>query len=98
MRVAVVVPVLSLAIAAAASGVIIDSGDGTGNTDAPEAADCLLQTCSDPGWINVGFRTNGLTGVYLGGKFVLTANHVGPGDIVLDGQTYVYVPGTAVQL
>lgn len=29
---------------------------------------------------------------------MLTAKHVGPGNIVLDGVTYVYVPGTAVQL
>jgi len=43
-------------------------------------------------------RTNGLTGVYLGGKFVLTANHVGAGDIDLGGTIYTCVPGTAVQL
>jgi len=34
----------------------------------------------------------------LGGKFVLTANHVGAGDIDLGGTIYTYVPGTAVQL
>src|SRR5262245_52871755 len=98
MRPALLVLAIALAFAAAASAVIIDTGDGTGNTSAPTPGDCQVLLCSDPGWLNVGVRTNGLTGVYLGGRFVLTANHVGPGDIVLDGQTYVYVPGTAVQL
>src|SRR5262249_38440026 len=80
---------LALAPPTATSGVIIDSGDGTGNTTAP---------VPDPGWSNVGIRTNGDTGVYLGGKLVLTANHVGAGDIAFDGIPYTYVPGTAVPL
>jgi hypothetical protein len=80
---------LALALAVPASAVIIDSGDGTGNTTAPIPV--------DPGWTNVG-TIGSLTGVYLGGKFVLTASHVGAGNIVLDGVTYQYVPGTAVQL
>jgi hypothetical protein len=88
MRRALLTPVLALGLAAAARAVIIDSGDGTGNTTAP---------VPDPGWSNVGDRT-GLTGVYLGGKFVLTAHHVGPGNITLAGVTYTYVPGTHVQL
>lgn len=45
---------MALALAASASAVIIDSGDGTGNTTAPVP--------DDPGWSNVGNRT-GLTGV-----------------------------------
>jgi Trypsin len=81
----------ALALAVSASAVIIDSDTGTENTSAPVPA------ADDPGWINVG-TIGGLTGVYLGGKFVLTANHVGSGNIVLDGLTYQYVPGTAVQL
>jgi hypothetical protein len=79
---------MALALAASASAVIIDSGDGGGNTTAP---------VPDPGWSNVGMR-GGTTGVYVGGRFVLTANHNGPGNIALGGVTYVYVPGTAVQL
>jgi hypothetical protein len=51
----------------------------------------------DPGWSYVGTR-GGLSAVYLGGSFVLTANHVGAGDVVLDGTPYTFVPGTAVQL
>jgi hypothetical protein len=78
----------ALVLAAAASGVIIDSGDGSGNTTAP---------VPDPGWHNIG-TIGEQTGVYLGGRFVLTPHHVGPGNIRLDGVTYTYVPGTAVQL
>jgi hypothetical protein len=80
---------LALSLAVPAAAVIIDSGDGSGNTTAPVP--------DDPGWSNVG-TIGALTGVYLGGRFVLTAAHVGPGNIVLDGETYLYVPGTAVQL
>ena len=64
---------LPLAIAAAAPAVIIDSGDGTGNTSAPSP---------DPGWSHVG-SCNGLSCVYLGDGWVLTANHVGAGDAYL---------------
>lgn len=81
---------LALSLAAAASAVIIDSGDGTGNA-------YPLNPEPSWSWRNVG-TIGGLTGVYLGGKFVLTASHVGAGNIVLDGVTYQYVPGTAVQL
>lgn len=69
--------------------VIIASGDGTGNTTAP---------ADDPGWANVGTRTNGqngLTVIYLGNGWVLTANHVGAGDVVLAGQTYSAISGSA---
>src|SRR6266545_4418479 len=81
---------IALALAASASGVIIDSGDGTGNA-------YPLNPEPSWSWRNVG-TIGGLSGVYLGGKFVLTASHVGAGSIALDGVTYVYVPGTAVQL
>jgi len=88
MRIALLAAVLALGIAVGAPAVIIDSGDGTGNTTAP---------VPDPGWRNIG-EISGRSGVYLGGRFALTAHHVGPGSIVLDGVTYAYVPGTAVQL
>ena len=64
---------LSLWLTGAASAVIIDSSDGTGNTAAPSP---------DPGWSYVGTR-GGLTAVYLGDGWVLTANHVGAGDVTL---------------
>ena len=81
---------LPLAIAVAASGVIIDSGSGTGNVTAP---------ATDPGWDNVGLaNASGLSVVYLGNGWVLTANHVGPGDVWFGGVFYPWVPGAAVQL
>ena len=72
------------------SAVIIDSGDGTGNTTAPP---------SDPGWDHLGFGlSNGLTVIYLGDGAVLTANHVGAQDISLGGTTYAFVPGSDVRI
>ncbi|MCP5043280.1 MAG: hypothetical protein GY944_19820 [bacterium] len=67
--------------------VLIASGDGAGNT-------------TDPGffgWDYVG-DVNGLTGTYLGNGWVITANHVGPGDFTLDGVVYPWVSGSDVQL
>lgn len=54
---------------------MISSGDGSGNTTAP---------VDDPGFGNVGARGNA-TAVYLGNQWVLTANHVGTGSVVLGG-------------
>ena len=76
------------AVSGPADAVIIDSGDGTGNTTAPP---------DDPGWDNVGTKS-GLTVVYVRNGWVLTANHVGIGDILLDGGVYAHVPGSGVQL
>ena len=61
-----------------ASAVIIDSGDGTGNTSAPSP---------DPGWDHVGVAS-GLTAVYLGDGWVLTAAHVGVGPVDFGGTLY----------
>ena len=68
--------------------VLIASGDGTGNTTAPPA---------DPGWSHVG-GVNGLSGVYVGNGWVLTANHVGVGPMTLGSVTYPVVPGSSVRL
>jgi len=70
-----------------AQAVIIETADGTGNVTAPP---------DDPGWANVGTR-GGTTAVYLGRRWVLTANHVGAGDVVFQGQTYSAVPGSAIR-
>ena len=70
-----------------AQAVIIETGDGTGNVTAPP---------DDPGWANLATR-NDLTAVYLGRRWILTANHVGAGNVVLEGQTYFPVPGSAIQ-
>ena len=71
-----------------ASAVIIDSGDGTGNTSKP---------ADDPGWQNVG-KVNGLNAVYLGYGWVITAGHVGLGNFELDGSVYPAVPNTWTQI
>lgn len=70
-----------------ALAVVINTGDGTGNTSAPS---------NDPGWANVG-TIGTLTGVYLGDGWVLTANHVGDGAIVLQGITYQPIAGSRVR-
>ncbi|MEE3327844.1 MAG: trypsin-like peptidase domain-containing protein [Myxococcota bacterium] len=64
--------------------VLIDSGDGTGNITAP---------ANDPGFDHVA-DIKGLAGVYLQNGWVLTAYHVGSGDIELKGVTYDFVPGS----
>ena len=69
------------------SAVLIATGDGTGNTTAPTA---------DPGFDNVGIIV-GLSGVYVGNGWVLTANHVGENSIQLLGVTYDPVPGSKVR-
>ena len=83
-------PLLLLLLAPiAASAVIIDSGDGTGNTTTPTP---------DPGyWDHVGV-TSGLTAVYLGDGCVLTASHVGMGDVDFGGVVYPAVPGSNVRI
>lgn len=69
-------------------GVVIASGDGSGNTSAP---------VDDPGFSNVGKRGSA-TAVYLGNRYVITANHVGAGSVVLGGTTYAAEGGTTVRL
>jgi hypothetical protein len=70
--------IAALAPAPAARSVIIAFEDGTGNTSAP---------ADDPGFANVG-RIGGLTAVYIGDGWVLTAWHVGTADVLLEGVTY----------
>lgn len=70
-----------------ANAVIIETGDGSGNVTAPP---------DDPGWANVGTRGT-TTAVYIGRRWVLTANHVGVGDVVFEDLTYSPVPGSKVQ-
>jgi hypothetical protein len=79
-----------LALAGPTAAVIIDSGDGTGNTTAPSP---------DPGWHSVGtVVASGHTAVHVGAGWVLTANHVGPGDTRFDGVVYPWAPGTDIRL
>lgn len=75
--------------AAPATAVLIDSGDGSGNTEPPD-----WPSNFQPGFEHVGTRGS-LSAVYLGEGWVLTANHVGAGSVVIDGVAYPWVPGSA---
>lgn len=68
-----------------ARAVLIDTGDGTGNTTPP---------ITTPGFANVGRTANALTGVYVRNGWVLTANHVGVQPITLAGVTHQPVDGS----
>ncbi len=87
---------LFAAFAGAANAVLLASVSD--NTTAP---------VDDPGWARFGTRTgtnnsgvaqNGLTLIYIGNGWVLTANHVGISDLNLAGEVYSRVPGSGVQL
>ena len=71
-----------------AQAVIIDSGDGTGNTSAP---------ADDPGWANVG-QNAGFSGVYLGDGWILTAQHANHVNARFAGILYQALPGSQVVL
>ena len=77
-----------LALAAPAGAVLIASGDGSGNTQAPG---------DDPGFAHVG-TVGSLSAVYLGGGWVISAAHVGPGEVVLQGRAFAPEPGSEVAL
>lgn len=79
--------IAALFLHGAAPGVVVDRLGG-GNTSAP---------ADDRGWANVGAIGNA-TGVYVGGGWVLTANHVGSGNFTLAGTTYTVVAGTGRRL
>ena len=79
---------LFLSLTPAAHAVVINTQSGNGNTNAP---------ADDPGWANVGY-INGASGIYLGAGWVLTAAHVGAGNITFSGISYTPLAGTTVQL
>lgn len=74
-------------LASPAAAVLIDSGDGTGNTTAP---------ADDPGFIHIGKRSQ-FSAVYVGNGWVLTANHTGVGAVEIDGTSYPDVAGSKVR-
>lgn len=75
-----------LALAAPAPAVLLDEGDGTQNTSAPP---------NFPHWGYVAQR-GGLSAVYVGNGWVLTARHVPTGTIWIDGVAYPQDPAAAV--
>ncbi|MBI2814083.1 MAG: hypothetical protein HYX71_07345 [Opitutae bacterium] len=84
-RVAIGIAVL-LAALSGARAIVIVGGTGVENFTAPP---------SDPGFANVG-NIGVYLGNYGGNYWVLTATHVGPGNIVLGGNTYTMVGGSAI--
>jgi hypothetical protein len=72
-----------------AAAVVHTTGTGAGNTTPP---------ADDPGFANVGVGTNNLSGVYLGNRWVLTADHVGEVGFKFAGVTYPVLPGSRVRL
>ncbi|HEY8153602.1 MAG TPA: trypsin-like serine protease [Myxococcota bacterium] len=80
---------LVLLSTARAEALILDSADPTPTTSPP---------ADDPGWNHVGDVGGGLTGIYLGNGWVLTANHVATSNSEFQGVWYPYVPGSDVQL
>jgi len=91
--------VAALGIAPPAGAVIIDSGDGTGNTSAPPACPAPgSPVCGDPGWDHVGSTLSSLSVVYIRNRWILTANHVPVDSVVLNGATHAFVPGTEIRL
>ena len=70
--------VFGLLFANISSAVVITTGDGSGNTTAPD---------DDFGFANIGTRGVG-SAIYLGNRWVLTASHVQAGTVVFDGVSY----------
>lgn len=83
---------LTVAAVPAAHALIIAGTDGTTNTTAP---------ANGAPWDHVG-TIGGTSGVYLGafggGYWVITADHVGLGNITLNNVTYTAVSGSGLQL
>jgi len=79
---------LLLFVALATCGLVVESDADDANTGPP---------APDPGWANIG-RRSGYPAVYLGNGWVITARHVGVGDVVLGGVTHHAQPETAVRL
>ncbi len=72
-----------------ATAVAIFESDDTPNVRAP---------ATNPGWNNVG-RVGSGSAVYLGNRWVITANHVGEGDLRLsDGRVMAEAVGSGIQL
>ncbi len=84
MRLAAAALALAACAALPARAILIDSGNGTGNTSAP---------ADDPGWSHVGLR-GGLNAVYLGYGWVVTAAHVAPGPVAFGNTSYPHVPAS----
>ena len=74
-------------LASPAGALVLASGEGSRNTTAP---------ADDFGFANVGKTRESV--VYLGSGWVITANHVSVGPVVLDGDSYVLLPQSKVRI
>jgi hypothetical protein len=80
--------IVSVLSAAPVGAVVVAGGDGTQNTTGDGV----------PGWEYVG-TTRGSSAIYLGNQWVLTAIHVGVGDLTLPGRgTFTAVAGSNFRL
>jgi len=70
-----------------AAAVVIDTGDGSGNVEAPAGLRW---------WNHVESRLGGTTVIYLGDGWILTAGHVGMGVLLLSGERFDPDPDTLV--
>lgn len=82
LRVVAILLASWLLFSADVNAVVIDVGDGSGNTTAPD---------DDPGFANAGLRGVG-TAIYLGNRWVLTANHVGAGPVTFGDEVFTHIP------
>jgi hypothetical protein len=78
---------LALVIPVTVSAVLIDGIDGSAD----------VAPFPEPALDHLGTR-GGLSAIYVGNGVVLTANHVGAGDVTFGGTLYRYVSGSAVRL
>lgn len=72
-------------LAPTAASIVIDGDVDEANNEAPE---------DDPGWSHVVLRGE-WSAIYIGNGWVLTARHVGAGDVVIDGSVYSAETGSS---
>lgn len=72
-----------------AFALVLDRDEGQGNTTAPE---------DDPGWRNVGSHLGSPSVVYLGNRWILTADHVGASIVIFEEKRYDPVAGSLTHL
>jgi hypothetical protein len=80
---------LALLCGVPAPAIVQSTGDGMGTLTPP---------ADDPGMGHVGITGNGLSGVYIGNRWMLTAAHVGEQSLTLGGVNYPAIPGSLIQL
>jgi hypothetical protein len=84
----ILVLAFALLLAAPVHALVYVSGTGQENNSPPP---------DDPGWDHMA-NVSGLNGIYLGNGWVVTANHVGTANTMIQGVWYPAVSGSEVQL